>query len=372
MIFTGIKLENFRNYKDQSLEFCPGLNLVLGNNAQGKTNILESLFIMSLGKSFRTNNDKEMIGFGSDFARAKAFVLQDDGRKTEIEIVIKPDGKIINVDGIKLSRSVDLLENVYTVVFSPEDLRIIKDGPEKRRRYIDRELCQIKPVYYSDLGNYKKVLKQRNMLLRNRSTDKALISVFNEALSDYGIRIVRERLDFIKRIEDISRSLHRDISSGAEDLDMSYETHVNTDMSLSLEEQKDLYKAKLDEGYDGDLYKGFTTFGPHKDDLCIKINGIDIRQYGSQGQQRTAALSMKLAEIGLIKQETGCSAVLLLDDVLSELDPGRQRFLIETMKDVQLFVSAAGIDEKIMELLPAGKIFTVEGGTVTENLKLLT
>ncbi len=366
MFFKSVRLENFRNYKELELFFDERLNLLLGQNAQGKTNLLESLFIMGLGKSFRTSRDQEMIGFGSDHSKAICTVVDDEDRETEIEIVYKKEGKIIKVDGVKLQRSVDLLENVYVVVFSPDDLKIIKEGPENRRRFLDRELCQIKPVYYSDLGNYKKVLKQRNMLLRDRDLDKDLLAVFDESLCDYGLRIVSEREAFIERLRVISGSIHSKISEGKELLTVSYETRI--DEAEDLEERKEIYKRKLSDNLERDIYNGFTGFGPHKDDLKIEINGTDIRMYGSQGQQRTAALSMKLAEIGLIKQETGSDAVLLLDDVLSELDRNRQQYLIEAMKDVQVFISATEIDEDILKQLPGGKSFIINSGTA----KILT
>ena len=352
MYFKQIKLENFRNYGNQTIEFHEKLNLLLGQNAQGKTNLLESLFIMGLGKSFRTNKDSDMIAFGKDFARASCVV---DGEKdeTSIDILYQKEGKIIKVDGVKLSRSIDLLEHVYIVVFSPEDLKIIKEGPEHRRRFLDRELCQIKPVYYSDLGNYKKVLKQRNFLLREKNPDKNLFNVFDASLADYGTRIVKERKEFTKRLQDLSSKIHSDISQGKETLAIEYETKV---------EGKEAFRELLAQSFESDVYKGFTSLGPHKDDLKIEVNGTDIRTFGSQGQQRTAALSMKLAEIGLIRQETGCNAVLLLDDVLSELDSSRQRFLIESMKDIQVFITATEIDPQVKALLPAGFEFNIEQG----------
>ena len=358
MYFKSIKLENFRNYPDLSLEFHRNLNLILGQNAQGKTNLLESLFIMGLGKSFRTTRDSDMISFGKEYAKASC-VVDGERDETEIEVCYRKEGKIIRVNGVKLDRTVDLLENVYVVVFSPEDLKIIKEGPEQRRRFLDRELCQIKPVYYSDLGNYKKVLRQRNVLLREKNPDKNLFSVFDASLADYGIRIVNERKAFTKRLQDISGKIHRDISQGRECLNISYETKVN---------DKDEFREELKKSFESDIYRGFTGFGPHKDDLKIEVNGTDIRTFGSQGQQRTAALSMKLAEIGLIRQETSCDAVLLLDDVLSELDASRQRFLIDAMKDIQVFLTATEIDGEVKKLLPEGFEFQVENGIV----KLLT
>ncbi len=196
MYFKSISIKNFRNYKEQTLEFDKKLNIFLGENAQGKTNLLEGLFVMGLGKSFRTNKDTEMINFGSENARAKAIVCSDEGRENEIEIDYSREGKIIKLDGIKIDRAMDMVGNVYIVVFAPDDLKIVKEGPDNRRKYLDRELCQIKPVYYSDLGNYKRVLKQRNMMLRQNTSDFQLFDVFDEALADYGIRIVDGRIIF--------------------------------------------------------------------------------------------------------------------------------------------------------------------------------
>lgn len=367
MYFKSIKLTDFRNYKALDIDLDPGLNLFLGKNAQGKTNLLEALFIMSLGKSFKTNKDRDMIAFGADFARAVCVVVnKETDSETEIDISFFENGKRIKLDGVNILRSADLLENVYVVVFFPDDLKIVKDGPENRRRFIDRELCQIKPVYYSDLGNYKKVLKQKNVLLRQNNKDRDLYAVFDEALSDYGVRIIEERERFVSRLNAISGNIHFKISNGLENINISYETDFSGGNDFS--EKKEEYLKLLKENFEKDVFRGYTGFGPHKDDLKIEINGIDIRQFGSQGQQRTAALSMKLAEIELIKQETGQKAVLLLDDVLSELDRERQRFLIEGMKDVQLFISATEIEKELMDMLPAGSVYSVEAG----NVKKLT
>ncbi len=354
MLIKNIELKNFRNYKNLKLEFDEKLNIFLGHNAQGKTNLLESIFVLGMGKSFRTNSDKELIFFNEDFAKVKANIVEENN-EDEIEIVFQKDGKIINLDGIKLQRTIDLLETVYIVIFSPEDLKIVKEGPDNRRRFLDRELCQIKPIYYSDLGNYKKVLKERNTLLRAENSDKNLYSVFNESLAEYGIRIVNERKNFINRLQKISEKIESDITSNSEKLVLSYETKINS---------KEEFIKILEENFEKDLYKGYTSFGPHKDDIKISVNDIDIRTYGSQGQQRTAALSMKLAEIDLIKQETERDAILLLDDVLSELDQNRQRYLINAMKNTQVFITATEIEENLKLLLPQGSSFEVDNGTV--------
>ncbi len=354
MYFESIELENFRNYEILSLEPDPKLNIITGKNAQGKTNLLESLYIMGMGRSFRTNKDSEMIKFEKEYSRTRA-VVKDEDKETEIEIIYNQEGKIIKVDGLKLSRTVDLLENVYVVVFSPEDLRIVKDGPEHRRRFLDRELCQIKPMYYSDLGNYKKILKQRNSYLKEDAIDRDLFEVFDESLVNYGIRIIEERKRFTERLYGICGGIHKDISNGKEKLAVRYETDVK---------DRESFREKLKESFETDRVRGYTSVGPHKDYLGIFINGKDIRIYGSQGQQRTASLSMKLAEVELIKNETGQNPVLLLDDVFSELDAGRQKYLIESMKGVQIFVTATGIEEGLMDIMPDGNVYYVDNGKI--------
>ncbi|NCB42056.1 MAG: DNA replication/repair protein RecF [Clostridia bacterium] len=370
MFFEEVYLKNFRNYEEEKIDFNRNINIFIGENAQGKTNILESLFIMGLGKSFRTNKDSEMIGFEKEFCTIKTVVCDDfEEEKNELKIIYKKEGKIVNINGVKASKNIDMIGKVYIVVFSPEDLKIVKEGPENRRVFLDREICQIKPIYYKNLSKYKKVLSQRNMLLKKGNVDKNLLDAFDEALVEYGLKIAEERESFVKRLKIISKEIHSTISEGKEELEIQYESNVNGNIDLSTkEERKELFYKNLKKEFSKDILRGFTGIGPHKDDLKIEINKIDIRQFGSQGQQRTAALSMKLAEINLIKEETGKKAILLLDDVLSELDAGRQRFLIEAMKDVQVFITATEIENEVLELLPKGWVFKVKEG----NVKRLT
>lgn len=368
MFFEEVYLKNFRNYEEEKIVFDKKINIFLGENAQGKTNILESLFVMGLGKSFRTNKDSEMIGFDKEFCYIKTLICDDEERK-EVKITYKKEGKIIDIDGLKISKNSELIGKVYVVVFSPDDLKIVKEGPESRRTFLDRELCQIKPVYYSNLSKYKRILKQRNILLKKGNIEKNLLDTFNDALVEYGLKISEEREKFVERIKIISKEIHKTITEGKENLDISYETTIPKEKEFpNKEERKRIFSEKLKKEYSKDIARGFTGEGPHKDDLKIEINNIDIRQFGSQGQQRTAALSMKLAEINLIKEETGKKAILLLDDVLSELDEGRQRFLIEAMKDVQVFITATEIEKEMLEIIPKGLIFQVKGG----NVKRLT
>ena len=361
MYIKPISLLQFRNYEKLDLQLHRKLNVITGNNAQGKTNLLEGIYVMSLGKSFRTGRDSEMIGFGYDFCRAKTISVKDD-RDVEIEINYKKEGKLIKIDGVRAPKTSDLLEQVYAVVFSPEDLKIVKEEPEKRRKFMDRELCQIRPVYYRNLGRYKKVLQNRNLLLKNGVSDPHLMSVYDEELADYGSRIILDRAAFVEKLNRISREIHQKITDGKESLAVSYESNVPLKQELS--NQKNQFLERLKNGAFRDCSKGNTESGPHKDDLKIQVNGVDIRHFGSQGQQRTAALSLKLAEIYLIKEETGEDAILLLDDVLSELDVNRQTFLLNRLQDIQIFITTTEMSETLLSHLDEGNIFEVKNGQV--------
>lgn len=362
MYIKEIEFKNFRNYENLNLSFNENLNFIVGNNAQGKTNLIEGIFMSSMGKSFRTSRDSEMIKFEEDFCKIKTFA-QKSFSETEVEIIIKKDaGKFIKVDGINISKTSDILDNIYIVIFSPEDLKIVKDEPEKRRKFIDRELSIIKPAYYDALSNYKKVLSQRNAYLKEKNIDFSILDIWNMQLSKYGAKIIFLRQEFIKKVDKISKEIHRKITNGKENLILEYDPNVkyNEDQTF-LEEY--LYD-EIKRAEENDLRNRTTTRGPHRDDIQFFINGINVRNFGSQGQQRTAALSLKLAELDLIKEETGENAVLLLDDVMSELDPVRQEFLIKSLYDIQLFITSTEITENLKEIVEKGKIFTVEGGKV--------
>lgn len=361
MYLKEIQLKNFRNYKEEAVEFHKKVNIITGNNAQGKTNLLESLYIMCLGKSFRTNKDIEMIGFGEKFCKVKSVSIKD-GNELEVEISFSHEGKIIKIDGVKASRNIDILENVYMVIFSPEDLKIVKDEPEKRRKFIDRELCQIKPIYYKNLARYKKILLQRNSLLKQQEIKEDHLSVWNEELAEYGSKIILERKRFIEKLNTISKEISKNITNNKEAMELSYE--ANIEYQETLEKQKEFFLDKLNKNFKNDVFRRSTTVGPHKDDIKICLEGIDIRHFGSQGQQRTAALSLKLAEIKLIKEETKEVPILLLDDVLSELDAERQNFLIHSLEDVQLFITTTEIGDELKSNLPDGYTFYVEKGSV--------
>lgn len=361
MYLEKIRLKSFRNYEYLELDFHKRINIITGNNAQGKTNLLEGIYILSLGKSFRTNKDSEMIIFDGEFAGVKG-ESQKNGRRLDVEININREGKIVKIDGVKTTRNAEILENVYIVIFSPEDLKIVKDEPEKRRKFIDREICQIKPTYFKNLARYKKILVQRNAFLKEKDIKMELLDVWNIELSEYGSKIMLQRDEFIKKLNIVSKEIHKKITNGKEELEIAYEANITCCKEIS--EQKSLFLEKIEKNIDRDIFRRTTTVGPHKDDLKIGINGVDIRQFGSQGQQRTAALSLKLAELEIIKEETGEEAILLLDDVLSELDNERQSFLINSLENVQLFITTTEIGDELRKTLPEGYTFVVKKGEV--------
>lgn len=365
MYIKNIELHNFRNYGDLELKFHPNVNLILGNNAQGKTNLLESIYVCSMGKSFRTSKDSEMILFGEDFGRVRV-EAQREYYDTSVELIFSRDSKkSAKVDGVKIKKSSQLLENLYMVIFSPEDLRIVKDEPEKRRKFIDRELCQLRPKYYEDLSNYKKVLLQRNAYLKEYDVDPSVMDLWDMQLARYGASIMMMRADFIKKLDKISRSIHGAITNGGENLQLKYVPNV--ELAPTLSELEERYYHILRSTFENDLRQRTTTKGPHKDDLEFFIDGISVRNFGSQGQQRTSALSIKLAELSLIKEETGEEAILLLDDVMSELDLQRQEFLVKSLAEIQMFITTTEIPDKLKETLPEGKTFYVTAGSVEEE-----
>ena len=359
MYIKKIELKDFRNYEKLEASFNRNVNIFIGNNAQGKTNLLEGLYMNAMARSFKTSRDKELIRFGSEFCKVKITSFFDDDEHTT-EIVINKDGKKgVKIDGVRISRTSELLDRVFIIIFSPEDMKIVKDEPEKRRRFIDRELCQVKPGYFSDLNNYRRVLRQRNTYLKENIIDPSILDIWDHELARYGAGVISRRKEFIERIDGISRKIHSSISGGRENLEVKYEASVEA----SADTEKRFYEI-LKENEKDDVENRNTGKGPHRDDLRISADGVDLRRFGSQGQQRTAALSLKLSEIRLIEEEMGEKPILLLDDVLSELDNERQSYLINSLGGNQLFITTADISGKVARSLPEGKIFKIKDGEV--------
>jgi DNA replication and repair protein RecF len=363
MYIKELHLDNFRNYDHLDINFDPKINLILGNNAQGKTNILEAIYLTSCGKSFRTSKDSEMIGFGANFCRVGVKAEKSNGKEIKIEIAISKDKKAANVDGIPMKKSTDILKNIYVVSFTPEDLRIVKDEPEKRRRFLNREICQLKGSYSTYLSLYRRVLHERNTLLKGNNIDRGLLASYDEELVKYGLPLIKERIFFYEKVAKISKSIHEDITGNKESLKITYEPSIPlAEEGNKTRTQKDIFFEELEKSREADIRLHHTTKGPHKDDIKLSIDNVDIRHYGSQGQQRTAALALKLAEVRIIRDETGESPILLLDDVMSELDSERQSYMIDSLGSVQLFVTTTELYEKVKDSFKGGKVFNISSG----------
>lgn len=356
MKVENIKLHNFRNYNDLELSFDSSRNILIGENAQGKTNLIEAIYLCAFARSFRTQNSSDLIKIGKDSANVTIEAVSEDNPK-KISITIDKNGKkMIKKDNKIIRRTAELLNNLVVVVFSPEDLRIIKDNPEKRRNFINKEISQIRPNYYECLKNYNDALKQKNSILKDRRNeiDYGMLDVFDMQLEKYGIEIIKYRKKFIKMLSEKANEIQNNISGGKENLDIVYKYSVD----------EDEFYDRILETRESDILKGHCSVGPHRDDIDFYINGKDAKKYGSQGQQRTIALSLKLAEIQIARESIGENPILLLDDVLSELDNERQGFLFSEIEDVQLFITTTEVNENILAKMPKGKIFKVFNGNI--------
>lgn len=366
MYIKNIELKNFRNYKELKLKFNKNLNIIFGKNAQGKTNLIEAIFLSSIGRSFRTFHESEMIGFDGNNLYVKVNA-EKEFTNTNIEInIIGNRKKIIKKDGKLVRKTSELMRNIIIVIFSPEDLKIVKEDPEKRRKFIDRELTQIKPAYYNCLSNYKRTLFQRNSYLKEEKIDEEMLKLWDEQLINYGSKVIHMRKAFIDKISLYSGRIHNNITNGIEKLEIKYSPNIN--FIENIEEQKIFFRNKIESCRNNDIRVRSTTIGPHKDDIKFFVNGIDVRNFGSQGQQRTCALSLKLAELDFIKEETGEKGILLLDDVMSELDKFRRDYLIKTLQENQLFITTTEIDEKVLEKYPDSLIIEIENGNIKKAI----
>jgi DNA replication and repair protein RecF len=338
--------------------FSNGTNILYGENAQGKTNILEAIYLCGTTKSHRGSKDKEMIRFQEEEAHVR-IILEKNQIPHRIDLHLKKNkAKGVAIDGIPIKRQGELFGMLNLVFFSPEDLYIIKNGPAERRRFLDLELCQLDKIYLSNLTNYNKILAQRNNLLKQIGNNRNLLDtlyIWDEKLIEYGRKIIDARGEFIKCLNSLVFEIHKKLTGGKEELILQYEPNVK--MSD--------FEDKLKKSLEKDLYLKMTHVGPHRDDLCFLLGTVDIRKYGSQGQQRTAALSCKLAEIDLVKSVIKENPILLLDDVLSELDRSRQTHLLNSIGDIQTMITCTGLEEFINHQFNYNTIFHVVNGTVS-------
>lgn len=360
MNIRSIELKNFRNYENLEIFFDEGTNILFGDNAQGKTNILEAAYMSGTTKSHKGSRDKEMIRFGEEEAHLKTVVARG-GREYQIDMHLKKNrAKGIAIDKIPIKKASELFGILNIVFFSPEDLNIIKNGPAERRRFLDSELCQLDRIYLADLTNYNKILAQRNKLLKDmiyRPSLSDTLPVWDMQLIETGKKIIRRRKQFVDELREIVSDIHYRISGGKEELFLKYEPNID---DIFFEDELSRAKEK-----DKKLCQ--TSVGPHRDDLLFSIGDVDIRKYGSQGQQRTSALSLKLSEIELVRKSISDTPMLLLDDVLSELDSSRQNYLLNNISDTQTIITCTGLDEFVRNRFTVNRVFEVIAGHVYER-----
>ena len=359
MFIKRLQMLNYRNYNVLDINLGPHVNFFMGDNAQGKTNILEGIYYCAFARSHRTSKDRELINWNADNALLSVSVGKERLDK-RIDISILKDGKkAIQINKIKIKKIGELFGNFNVVMFSPEDLKIIKDSPGVRRKFIDMELCQLNPKYYYNLVQYNKVLNERNSILRNRNINKDILDVYDMQLVEFGYNIIMERLEYIKKLNKYSDKIHSDITSGKEKIEFKYTSTIK-----DLENIKENFYSLLEKNRVRDSERGITTVGPHRDDFIVLINGIDTKSYGSQGQQRTAVLTIKFSSLKIIKELTGEHPVLLLDDVLSELDFSRKRYILSTIGDIQTIITCTGIEDLYEYLDDKSKVFKVKDGEI--------
>ena len=331
MWIKKLNLKNFRNYENQEINFCKNINIFYGENAQGKTNIIEAIYMSSIGKSFRTNKDIETIMLNKDNSLIECFFEKED-RDGKIKIEINKK-KNIPINGIKIKKLSKLLKTTNIVIFTPDDIEIFKSGPQNRRRFLDIMISQLKPNYIYNLNMYLKTLEQRNNYLRQireEQKDEKMLEIWDEKLAEYAIKIYKYRKEYINNIDNKIKNIHKEITNNKEEIKIEY---------ISECQEKEKYINLLKQRRKLDIIKGYTTKGIHRDDFKIFINNKELSIYGSQGQHRTAILSLKISELQIIKDEIGEYPILLLDDFMSELDNNRRKNLLKYMKDAQVIIT---------------------------------
>ncbi len=362
MKIKSFKLKNFRNYEYLHLDLDPAANIFYGDNAQGKTNILEAVYLSGTTKSHRGTKDRDMIRFGENESHIE-MIVEKKGIDYRLDMHLKKNSpKGIAINKMPIRRAGELFGIVNLVFFSPEDLNIIKNGPGERRRFIDLELSQLDKVYLSDLTNYNRIVNQRNHLLKEMSFGKSesymdTLEIWEMQMIQYGEKIIERRKKFVDEINKIISSIHKKLTGYKENIEVIYEP---SNGNISLEEAVKKNREK-------DMRIKSTSVGPHRDDICFMNKDLDIRRFGSQGQQRTAALSLKLSEIELVKQAIHDTPVLLLDDVLSELDKHRQNYLLDSIHDVQTLITCTGVEEFVNHRFSINKVFHVHNGQIVNE-----
>ena len=357
MWINNIKLNNFRNYNNKEIKLHENINVFFGENAQGKTNIIESIFLCSIGKSFRTNKEKELIKFNEEKTSVEInYEKSDRTGKIKIEI---GDKKQVYLNGIKIKKLSELLGNINVVIFTPDDINILKGGPQNRRKFLDIMISQLRPNYMHILSLYNKTLEQRNNYLiqiKTEKKDENLLEIWDEKLIDYGIKIYEYRKEFLEKIKNKIKNIHQGITNGKEEIEIEY-------ISDAVTRQNFLNELKSRRKFD--IIKGYTTKGIHRDDFIIYINKKEVGTFGSQGQNRTAMLSLKLSELQVIYDDIGEYPILLLDDFMSELDSKRRESFLNNIKDIQVIITCT---EKLrLENLKYFSYNVIDGDIIEKN-----
>ncbi|KRM12646.1 DNA replication/repair protein RecF [Paucilactobacillus suebicus] len=368
MILKELHLHNFRNYEDLTVEFAPGVNVLIGENAQGKTNMLEAVYALALTRSHRTSNDRELINWKQHEALLSGKV-QTKTDLIPLELRFTPKGKRAKVNHLEQSKLSSYVGQLNVIVFAPEDLALVKSGPAVRRHFMDLEFGQMSSKYLYNSGQYRTALRQRNEYLKQlrarKQSDRVFLQVLSDQVAASGAEMIVARAGFLQQLEKWAQVIHSNISTDKEELKFKYDTQVSEDTLSSVEDVYQALLALLTKNEDREIDHGSTLYGPHRDDLIFLVNGKNVQTYGSQGQQRTTALSVKLAEIDLMKEQTGEYPVLLLDDVLSELDDDRQTHLLTAIQDkVQTFLTTTSLSGIARQLINEPTIFNIAHGTL--------
>lgn len=368
MFIEKLALKNYRNYDELFVEFENKVNVILGENAQGKTNVMESIYVLAMAKSHRTSNDKELIRWDQEYAKIEGRV-QKQHSSLPLELVISKKGKKARCNHIEQQKLSQYVGNMNVVMFAPEDLNIVKGSPQVRRRFIDMEIGQVSPIYLHDMSQYQKILQQRNHYLKmmqiKKQNDPTMLEVLTEQFIDMAVKVVKKRFEFLRLLENWAKPIHQGISRGLETLEIMYKPSVEVLEGQDLSKMIESFQEKFSKVRIREMERGTTLFGPHRDDLLFFVNGRDVQTFGSQGQQRTTALSVKLAEIELIHNEIGEYPILLLDDVLSELDDYRQSHLLNTIQGrVQTFVTTTSVEGIDHQTLKDASTYIVQAGTI--------
>ncbi|HEY4551553.1 MAG TPA: DNA replication/repair protein RecF [Bacillaceae bacterium] len=372
MYIEELELTNYRNYKELSVTFENNVNVILGENAQGKTNVMESIYVLGMAKSHRTSNDKDLIRWDAEYAKIKGRVQKSRG-SVPLELTISKKGKKARFNHIEQKKLSQYIGNMNVVMFAPEDLHLVKGSPQVRRRFIDMEIGQVSPVYLHDMSQFQKILQQRNHYLKQlqikKQSDRTFLEVLTEQYIEVAVKVIRKRFEFIRLLEEWAQPIHAGISRGLETLNIQYKPSIEVSESTDWSKMIGVFEEKFQSVREREIDRGVTLIGPHRDEMFFFVNERDVQTFGSQGQQRTTALSVKLAEIELIHSEIGEYPILLLDDVLSELDDFRQSHLLNTIKGkVQTFVTTTTVDGIDHQTLREATTFSVRGG-VMERVK---